>query len=347
MPSLPLPCPHLLRITLKPTTSPGLDPLWCYAALLILTPPTPLGCQRVKAYIQQHDKVFHSLHISLAEFAKRTCTLLIGLRHHDLSRTLEQWANRLLEFHKLYQCRAIPKSAQNTLQVDLNLWNKLHALVDKIHISPTLQHFENSIDPARSFYMQREEPIKSQDPVLALVLHQQEELNVASNILKAFNLTRGLFDQLAASPSALGDNPLTSTPALMLLSALHLPTTTMPPLTPFPTSMNQRPPAADWPLLVEPLLQSFNMITPPPTSTCIIPAVMHPLPTATLHSLANLQAPAHLNNSLKDHFNPPLLQDPLSAAPLMPTMDCHLLEDRHPSAGLRDCPWGTAVGHLL
>ncbi|KAG6896022.1 hypothetical protein C0993_008860 [Termitomyces sp. T159_Od127] len=117
--------------------------------------------------------------------------------HSDLSGTLEQWANHLLEFHELYQHGSIPESTQNTLQVDLHLLDKLHALVDEIHTSPTPRHFEDPVDPARSFHVQRKEPTKPQDPVPTLVPRQQEELNAASNILKALNPTRGLFDQPA------------------------------------------------------------------------------------------------------------------------------------------------------
>ncbi|KAG6882563.1 hypothetical protein C0993_010069 [Termitomyces sp. T159_Od127] len=84
------------------------------------------------------------------------------------------------------------------LQVDPNLQDKLRTWVDEIHTSPTSWRFEDPMDPARSFHVQRKELIKPWDPVLAPVLHQQEELNVASNILKALNLTRGLFDQPAA-----------------------------------------------------------------------------------------------------------------------------------------------------
>ncbi|KAG6899476.1 hypothetical protein C0993_009926, partial [Termitomyces sp. T159_Od127] len=137
--------------------------------------------------------------------------------------------------------------------VDLNLWNELRALVDEIHTSFTLQHFKDSVDPVHSFHVQREEPIMPRDPVSAPASHQQEELNVASNILKALNSTRGLFNQPAActiglsarlcansspAPSALRDSPLTPIPTLMLLSSLHPPTMTMLLPTPSPTSMN-------------------------------------------------------------------------------------------------------------
>ncbi|KAG6895419.1 hypothetical protein C0993_009595, partial [Termitomyces sp. T159_Od127] len=161
-------------------------------------PPSPLDHQPVEAYIQQRDKVLCSLHISPAEFAKHACTLLVNLGHNNLFGTPEQWANRLLKFHELYQCKVIPESAQNTLQMDPNLWDELCALVDEIHTSPTSWRFEDPVDPMCSFYVQCEELIKPWDPVSASLPCQQEELNVASNILKALNLTRGLFNQPVA-----------------------------------------------------------------------------------------------------------------------------------------------------
>ncbi|KAG6875582.1 hypothetical protein C0993_008468 [Termitomyces sp. T159_Od127] len=75
------------------------------------TPSSSLGCQQVKAYIQQHDKVLHSLHTSPVEFAKCACALLVSLGRNDFSGTPEQWANRLLKFHELYQHGAISESA--------------------------------------------------------------------------------------------------------------------------------------------------------------------------------------------------------------------------------------------
>ncbi|KAG6885310.1 hypothetical protein C0993_003287 [Termitomyces sp. T159_Od127] len=109
----------------------------------------------------------------------------MDLKHHNLSEILKQWADCLLKFHELYQCRAILESAQNMLQVDINLQDELHALVDKIHTSPNLWRFEDPVDPACSFHVQCEELIKLWDPVPALVAYQQKELNAASNILKA------------------------------------------------------------------------------------------------------------------------------------------------------------------
>ncbi|KAG6881193.1 hypothetical protein C0993_002451, partial [Termitomyces sp. T159_Od127] len=67
--------------------------------------------------------------------------------------------------------------------------------------------FEDPMDPASSFHVQRKEPIEPQDPVPALVPCQQEELTMASNILKAFNPTKGLFDQPAACTIGLSAHP--------------------------------------------------------------------------------------------------------------------------------------------
>ncbi|KAG6884312.1 hypothetical protein C0993_012213 [Termitomyces sp. T159_Od127] len=181
------------------------------------TPSSPLGCRQVEAYIQQHDKVLCSLLISPAEFAKSVHALLVSLRHHDLSGTPEQWADCLLKFHKLYQCRTIPKSAQNTLRVDLNLQDKLCALMDKIHTSLNLRHFEDPVNSVCLFHVQREGLIKLWDHIPALVPRQQEELNAAFNILKALNPTRGLFDQPAAHTIGLSARPCANS----LLSAFH------------------------------------------------------------------------------------------------------------------------------
>ncbi|KAG6881914.1 hypothetical protein C0993_012494 [Termitomyces sp. T159_Od127] len=94
-----------------------------------------------------------------------------------------------------------------TRYIDLNLWDKLRALVDEIHTSPTPWRFEDPMNPACSFHMQHKEPIKPQDPVSAPVPHQQEELNAASNILKALNPTGELFDQPAAHTIGLSARP--------------------------------------------------------------------------------------------------------------------------------------------
>ncbi|KAG6882846.1 hypothetical protein C0993_008946 [Termitomyces sp. T159_Od127] len=135
------------------------------------TPPSLLGRQQVKAYIQQRDKVLQSLCISPAEFARCACALL----------------------------------------VDLNLWDKLRTLVDEIHTSSTPQHFEDPVDPTCSFHVQCKELIKPQDPASALVPCQQEELNAASNILKALNFTRGLFNQPATRTIGLSACPHANT----------------------------------------------------------------------------------------------------------------------------------------
>ncbi|KNZ73003.1 hypothetical protein J132_01516 [Termitomyces sp. J132] len=122
-------------------------------------PPSPRQ-QRVKAYVQQHDKVLHSLHLSTVEFARCTCTLLVNLGYPDTSATPEVWADRLLNFHKRYLQGNLPEAMQGTLGINVNLWNELRTLVDKIHTSPNPHPFEDPLDPSRSFYVQHEEPIR-------------------------------------------------------------------------------------------------------------------------------------------------------------------------------------------
>ncbi|KAG5338174.1 hypothetical protein C0989_008073 [Termitomyces sp. Mn162] len=117
--------------------------------------------QRVKAYVQQHDKVLHSLHLSTVEFARCACTLLVNLGYPDTSATPEVWADRLLNFHKRYLQGNLPEAMQGTLGINVNLWNELRTLVDKIHTSPNPHPFEDPLDPSRSFYVQHEEPIRT------------------------------------------------------------------------------------------------------------------------------------------------------------------------------------------
>ncbi|KAG5348925.1 hypothetical protein C0989_007127 [Termitomyces sp. Mn162] len=54
-------------------------------------PPSPRQL-RVKAYVQQCDKVLCFLHLSPAEFARHAHTLLTNLGYSDTSVTLEVWA---------------------------------------------------------------------------------------------------------------------------------------------------------------------------------------------------------------------------------------------------------------
>ncbi|KAG5348544.1 hypothetical protein C0989_010026, partial [Termitomyces sp. Mn162] len=54
----------------------------------VQTPPSPRQ-QRVEAYAQQRNKVLHFLHLSPAEFARCTRTLLTNLGYPDASTTPE------------------------------------------------------------------------------------------------------------------------------------------------------------------------------------------------------------------------------------------------------------------
>ncbi|KAG5349100.1 hypothetical protein C0989_006029 [Termitomyces sp. Mn162] len=163
--------------------------------------------QRVKVYAQQHDKVLCFLCLSPVEFARCTRTLLTNLGYSDTSTTPEVWADRLLDLHKHYLQGNLPETTQGTLSIDDNLWNELHALVEEIHTSPNPCPFEDPLDPARSFHVQCGEPIGTQSKALPSVPRQQEELNVASSILRNLNPTEGLFDQPAAHTLALSTCP--------------------------------------------------------------------------------------------------------------------------------------------
>ncbi|KAG5349588.1 hypothetical protein C0989_002923 [Termitomyces sp. Mn162] len=144
------------------------------------------------------------------EFARHTCTLLINLGYPDTPATPEVWVDRLLNFNKHYLQGNLPEATQGTLSINVNLQNKLHTLVKEIHTSPNSHSFEDPLDSSRSFHVQCEEPIGTQSKALPPILHQQEELNVASNILRNFNSMGGLFDQPAACTLALLAHPQAS-----------------------------------------------------------------------------------------------------------------------------------------
>ncbi|KAG5334141.1 hypothetical protein C0989_004341, partial [Termitomyces sp. Mn162] len=82
-----------------------------------------------------------------------------------------------------------------------------HALVEEIHTSPNPRPFKDPLDPARSFHMQHGEPIRTRSKAPPSIPHQQEELNVASSILRNLNPVEGLFDQPAAHTLALSTHP--------------------------------------------------------------------------------------------------------------------------------------------
>ncbi|KAG5350197.1 hypothetical protein C0989_012258 [Termitomyces sp. Mn162] len=169
-------------------------------------PPSPRQ-QRVKAYAQQCDKVLHFLHLSPAEFARCTCTLLTNLDYPNTSVTPEVWADQLLDFHKRYLQGNLPETTQGTLGIDDNLRNELCTLVKEIHISLNSHLFKDPLDPAHSFHVQCKKPIRTQSKALPSVPHQQEELNTASSILRNLDTAGGLFDQPAAHTLALSTCP--------------------------------------------------------------------------------------------------------------------------------------------
>ncbi|KAG5332893.1 hypothetical protein C0989_006444 [Termitomyces sp. Mn162] len=99
---------------------------------------------------------------------------------------------------------------QGTLGINDNLQNKLRALVKEIHTSPNPRPFEDPLDPARSFHVQCKEPVGTQNEAPSSIPRQQEELNMASSILRNLNPTGGLFNQPATHTLALSAWPWAS-----------------------------------------------------------------------------------------------------------------------------------------
>ncbi|KAG5729759.1 hypothetical protein E4T56_gene913 [Termitomyces sp. T112] len=165
----PAPPTDPIRIPLWPTLGSYPTPVDS-AQLCQLPPPYPLLSrvlssqqQRVKAYTQQCNEVLRFLCLSPVEFARRTRTLLTNLGYPDASATLEVWADRLLDFHERYLRGNLPENMQGTLGIDDNLQNELRTLVEEIHTSLNPHPFEDPLDPARSFHVQCEEPVQTQN----------------------------------------------------------------------------------------------------------------------------------------------------------------------------------------
>ncbi|KAG5349962.1 hypothetical protein C0989_001006 [Termitomyces sp. Mn162] len=214
IPQHPLTPPTFPPPTIMHTQSPlQLQPLW---GLWIIIPPlvcrSPLkllllpGSKGSKATPNNATKSSASS-TSPTEFARCTHTLLTNLGYPNTSATLEVWADRLLDFHKRYLQGNLPETMQGTLSIDDNLQNELCTLVEEIHTSLNPHPFEDPLDPACSFHVQCEEPIRTQSEALPSVPRQQEEINMASSILRNLNPAGGLFDQPAAHTLALSAHP--------------------------------------------------------------------------------------------------------------------------------------------
>ncbi|KAG5333405.1 hypothetical protein C0989_005846 [Termitomyces sp. Mn162] len=137
------------------------------------------------------------------KFARCTHTLLVNLGYSNISAILEVWADQLLNFHKHYLQGNLPETMQGTLGINANLQNELHTLIEEIHTSLNPCPFKDPLDPSHSFHVQCKEPIRAQSKALPPISRQQEELNVASSILRNLNPTERLFDQSAAHTLAL------------------------------------------------------------------------------------------------------------------------------------------------
>ncbi|KAG5349926.1 hypothetical protein C0989_001224 [Termitomyces sp. Mn162] len=96
---------------------------------------------------------------------------------------------------------------QGTLGINTNLQNELHALVEEIHTSLNLHLFEDPLDPSHSFHVQCKKLIRTQSKAQPPISYQQEEVNMASNILRNLNSMGGLFNQPTACILALSAHP--------------------------------------------------------------------------------------------------------------------------------------------
>ncbi|KAG5728532.1 hypothetical protein E4T56_gene19588 [Termitomyces sp. T112] len=204
-----LPPAHYYVYPVPAAAPTPLGPMDNYSPPCMLFPaqaPSPRQ-QRVEAYAQQCNKVLHLLRLSPVEFARCTHTLLTNLGYSDTSATPEVWADQLLNFHKRYLQGNLLETMQGTLGIDYNLQNELRTLVKEIHTSPNSCPFEDPLDPAHSFHVQCKEPVRTQNKALPSVLHQQEELNAASSILRNLNPVGGLFNQPAAHTLVLSACP--------------------------------------------------------------------------------------------------------------------------------------------
>ncbi|KAG5349629.1 hypothetical protein C0989_002672 [Termitomyces sp. Mn162] len=140
-------------------------------------------------------------------FTRCTCTLLINLGYSNTPATPEVWADQLLDFHKCYLQGNLSETMQGTLSINASLQNELCTLVEEVHTSPNPCSFEDPLDPSHSFHVQHKEPIKMQSKALAPISCQQEELNMASSILRNFNPVGGLFNQPTTHTLALSACP--------------------------------------------------------------------------------------------------------------------------------------------
>ncbi|KAG5350632.1 hypothetical protein C0989_010013 [Termitomyces sp. Mn162] len=122
--------------------------------------------QRVKAYVQQHDKVLYFLCLSPIEFARHAHTLFINLGYSNTPVTPEVWADQLLNFYECYLQGNLLEIMQGTLGINANLQNELHALVEEIHTSLNPCLFKDPLDPSCSFHVQCKEPIGTQSKAL-------------------------------------------------------------------------------------------------------------------------------------------------------------------------------------
>ncbi|KAG5331667.1 hypothetical protein C0989_007602 [Termitomyces sp. Mn162] len=218
---------------------------------------------------------------------------------------------------------------QGTLGIDDNLRNKLHALVEEIHTSLNPRPFEDPLDPACSFHVQREEPIGTQNEAPSSVPRQQEELNAASSILRNLSPAGGPGPAPCPAPSKPGTNP--PLPNSIPNDCPYVSTTTT---GPSPISTSRATPPTNMPRATD-----LNETNPPTLISA--PLVSMPLRPVSMPQFPRDSpwAPGH-----PDPLFPPTPLVPCPPQclipPLMPTiLDPRLLEDPLPLDGPQGPPW--------
>ncbi|KAG6895236.1 hypothetical protein C0992_002447, partial [Termitomyces sp. T32_za158] len=109
----------------------------------------------------------------------------------------EDWAHHLLDFNNQGAAGQLSESVHEDLWQNAFMRNELRSLVDKIHVLPNPRTFEDPMDPARSFHIQRGALSHPGNASRIPEQRNQEEQNAASTTLCALNSGGGLFEQPA------------------------------------------------------------------------------------------------------------------------------------------------------
>lgn len=119
--------------------------------------------------------------------------------HDDFEGTPEDWAHCLVKFGERLAQGELLEATMVKYKRNMILCKELQQLLEEVHMSPSPQPLNDSMDPSRSIHIQRV-PSESTANSMAPTQEdrQEEERQSTSAILWCLNLTDGLFDQPAA-----------------------------------------------------------------------------------------------------------------------------------------------------